>query len=294
MVCFIYNTLSVLTGILIAIMIAVNGGLSEITGIYSSSIIIHLVGMLLMAVTMLCKKINPFKNIQPWYCYMGGVMGVFATVGNNYAFEPLGVSALLALGLLGQSVTGLFIDHFGLFGMKVYKVSPMKLLPLSVMFLGVIFMIRQFHLAAMILSFLVGVALVIQRVSNGALAVRTSLIVSTTYTYIIGLIGSIIVFLIFGMNEPMAVSLALPSNLLLYTGGILGISTVVLSTICVYKVPSYLIAVLIFIGQVFTGLIIDSFLIGEISFINLIGGLIVTLGMAIDIFMQRKNSAISK
>ncbi len=282
-----YYIIALITGMLISIMITANGGLAAEVGLYSSTILIHIVGLTIMTVVMIVKKVNPFKNMQPWYLYLGGVMGVIATVGNSYAFEPLGVSAILALGLLGQSIMGLIIDQFGLFGMKTYKLKPLRLIAFAVMLVGAVFMIRQVDLIAMLLSFSVGAALVLQRVINGNLAERTNTTVSTAYTYIIGLLGSILVLLVLGLKEPMIVDFSLPTNWLIYTGGAIGTVTVLLSMICVRKIPSYGLSVLIFIGQVFTGIIVDSILIGEIVVINLIGGIIITAGLCLDVLFSK-------
>ncbi len=275
-------------GVLTSLMITANGGLTEFVGLYSSSIIVHVVGLLILSVVMIIKKVNPFKNIQPWYLYLGGVLGVLVTVGTSYAFEPLGVSATLALGLLGQSTMGLLIDQFGIFGMQTYKFKKMRLIPFIVMILGAVFMIRQLNIVAMILSFLIGSALVVQRVINGRLAKNTNLIISTSCTYIVGLLGSIVVFFILGRSEPVWTELTMPTNVLLYLGGLIGIFTVLLSTVCVSKMSSYGLSILIFIGQVFSGVIIDSVLIGEVAMINIIGGIIVTVGLCIDALVNKK------
>ncbi len=232
--------------------------------------------------------------MQSWYLYLGGIMGIVATVGSNFAFEPLGVSAILALGLLGQSVAGLVIDQFGLFGMKVYKLKPIRLIALVIMLGGIVFMVRQIDILAMIVAFAVGVALVLQRVINGSLAEKTNLYVSTYYTYVIGLLGSIVVLLLLAEGEPMLVEFHLPGNWLLYTGGAIGTMTVFLSTICVSKIPSYELSILLFIGQVFSGVLIDSILVGEFVMVNLIGGMIVSAGLCADMIITKKTEKMDK
>ncbi len=268
-------------------MVAVNGELSAAVGVYTSSIIIHIVGLIIMTIIMVVKKVNPFCNFQPWYLYLGGVMGVLATAGNNYSFSYIGVSAILALGLLGQTITGLLIDQFGLFGMKVYKIKPIRFVPLAIMLFGALFMIRTFNIVAMTLSFSVGSALVFQRVANSKLSEKTNTTISTAYTYIIGLLGSALALLVFGGGE-LSMGLTLPSNWVLYIGGAVGTLTVFLSMICVSKVPAYTLSALIFVGQVFSGIILDSFLIGEVAIITLVGGIIVTLGFALDMIISKK------
>ncbi len=283
-----YYFIALLIGALISIMIAINGGLSDITGVYSSSVIIHLVGLAIMIIMMIIKKVNPFKSFHPWYLYLGGVLGVLATAGNNYAFAPLGVSAILALGLLGQSITGLIIDQFGLFGMKMYKLKAPRLVAVLIMVLGAVFMIRKINVLAMCLSFSIGGALVLQRVFNSKLAEKTNTTTSTAYTYIVGLVGSLITLILLGQSEPMMINFTMPTNPIFYLGGAIGTITVVLSMMCVGKIASYNLSILMFIGQLFTGLIIDAVIAGEIIMINLVGGLIITFGLIIDILIDKK------
>ncbi|WP_202906312.1 DMT family transporter, partial [Clostridium botulinum] len=58
----------------------------------------------------------------------------------NLSFSKLGVSLTLALGLLGQSLSSIFIDHFGLLGMKVIKFEKKKCIGLLFIILGIFIM----------------------------------------------------------------------------------------------------------------------------------------------------------
>ncbi len=284
----IYYLVALLIGVFISVMIAVNGELSAVTGVYTSSVIIHIIGLIVMTGVLIIKKSNPFRDFKPWYLYLGGVFGVLATAGNNYAFSYLGVSSILALGLLGQTIMGLLIDNFGLFGMKSYKIKPIRLIGITIMLLGSVFMIRNAdNIIAMTLSFLVGAALVLQRVVNSNLSQKTNVAISTAYTYIVGLIGSVICLLVLGQGEMIFTEFIFPSSPILYIGGIIGTLTVFLSIICVGKVPAYSLSVIIFIGQVFSGLILDKFLFGEIANVTLIGGVIITFGLCIDMYISK-------
>ncbi len=283
-----YYFLSLLIGVVISFMIAANGDLNAAIGLHSSTVVIHVVGLTVVSIFLIVKKINPFKNRQPWYLYTAGVMGVLATAGNSYAFEPLGVSAILALGLLGQTVTGIIVDHFGLFGMNVYKFKKKRVFGFLIMLVGIVFMIRKFELLAVILSFSTGGVLVLQRAVNGSLSAKTNIATSTIFTYIVGLGLSLVVLMFFGQGEAMLVEKALPSGVWIYMGGAFGAITVFLSTVCVSKIPAYGLSVLIFVGQVFTGVAIDSYLTGSLTTVNLIGGVIVSIGLCVELALAKK------
>ncbi|MDM5189106.1 DMT family transporter [Bacillus sp. DX4.1] len=133
-----YNLLSVLIGAFIAIMIPLNGILSEITGNYTSSVMIHIVGLIAIIIVLLISKSK--LRIQqgiPLYLYSAGAIGVFTVLFSNISFTALGVSITIALGLLGQSVSSIIIDHFGLLGMKVVKFEKKKIIGLLLISSGI-------------------------------------------------------------------------------------------------------------------------------------------------------------
>lgn len=136
-----YKLYSALIGVLISVMIAINGMLANNIGNYSSLIIIHIVGLIGISFILLIKKIkfNLRKDI-PIHLYSAGAIGVFTVLFSNISFNHLGVSISLALGLLGQSVASLIIDHYGLLGMEVIKFKKEKILGLIIICFGIITM----------------------------------------------------------------------------------------------------------------------------------------------------------
>ncbi len=136
-----YNLISIFIGGLISMMILLNGVLSNATGNYTSSIIIHMVGLFSIIVVLLLTK-SKFKLQKgiPLYLYSAGAIGVFTVLFNNLSFAALGVSIPLALGLLGQSLTSIIIDHFGLLEMKVIKFEKKKIVGLLIISLGIVVM----------------------------------------------------------------------------------------------------------------------------------------------------------
>lgn len=136
-----YNILSLLIGVLIAVMVAFNGELSSSMGNYSSLVLIHILGYAALIVFMLIKKIKiPFKMTQPLWLYSAGVISVFTVMFNNMTYPVLGVSLPVSLGLLGQTVTSFIFDHFGLLGMPVVKFNKKKIIGISIIICGVIIM----------------------------------------------------------------------------------------------------------------------------------------------------------
>ncbi|WP_160684799.1 DMT family transporter [Clostridium sp. C2-6-12] len=133
-----YNFLSLLIGVLITIMITFNGELSNKLGNYSALVIIHLVGFLIIFLILLLKKIKiSFKRELPIYMYSAGAISVFTVMFNNLSYTALGVSIPVALGLLGQLLTSLVFDHYGLLGMTKIKFDKKKIIGFIIILAGI-------------------------------------------------------------------------------------------------------------------------------------------------------------
>ena len=136
-----YKLLSALIGALIALMIPLNGILAEVIGNYNASVLIHIVGLITVIIILIVGKfkIKIHKGI-PLYLYSAGAIGVFTVLFTNVSFSTLGVSLTIALGLLGQSITSIIIDHFGLLGMQVVKFEKKKMVGLLLIASGIVVM----------------------------------------------------------------------------------------------------------------------------------------------------------
>lgn len=149
---------------------------------------------------------------------------------------------------------------------------------------------------ATIVSFLAGVTVVVSRTTNAKLAEETSLFKSTFYNYIIGLIcSSILLFVVHFFIEPQFSNSPFYFQLnysWIYLGGALGVFAVSISNIVVSKISSFYVTLLMFIGQVFTGIVLDIIISKTFSLGNLLGGIFVTIGLILNLWFD-KNEAIS-
>jgi transporter family-2 protein len=269
-------------------MIALNGGLTLQYGVYSATVIVHITGLTLISILLLAKRERPFIKRHTWFLYLGGIIGVFTTVFNNFAFGRISVSAILALGLFGQSITGLLIDQYGFFGMSKHPFSKQKIFGLLLILLGIAFMINSFEVLAVIVSFVAGVCIVISRTLNAKLSDLTSVWVSTFYNYLLGLIMAILAFFILGRNELNGIKLTISPDLYIYFGGMLGVCVVFLSNITVAKISAFYLTLLIFVAQVFSGVLIDMVISQEFSSRNLTGGVLVAIGLCVNLLLDNK------
>ena len=286
--------LSLLTGILISVMVAVNGGLTEAYDVYPATVIIHIAGLLLISAVVIAKKDRVVNRNIPVFLYLGGAIGVLTTVFNNMAFGQISVSAILALGLLGQSIAGLIIDQFGLFGMPKHSFTKGKLVGFVIIIGGIAYMIGQAEVlavAAVIVSFVAGVNIVLSRSLNAKLAERTSVYTSTFYNYVVGLTGSVIALGIFiairGGNGAFYGVTITGHPWWIYFGGVLGVCVVFISNITAPKISAFFLSLLIFVGKIFAGIVIDYVLTGELS-AHVVGGMLVAVGLVVNLLVDRE------
>lgn len=136
-----YSLYSAFVGMLITIMIGLNGTLSNLLGNYISSIIVHFAGLAAVILVLFIKKNKvTFKQEIPLYLYSAGAIGVLILLFNNVTFNTIGVSLTVALGLLGQSVASIVIDSYGLFNMKLVRFNKKKILGFMFISIGIIIM----------------------------------------------------------------------------------------------------------------------------------------------------------
>lgn len=128
-------------GALISIMIMLNGTLSNSYGNYTSTVLIHLTGLFSIIFILLITRTKfKFKKNIPIYLYSAGAIGIFTVLFNNLSYSTLGVAVTIALGLLGQSITAIIIDHFGLLGMDIIRFRKEKFIGLILVSLGIVVM----------------------------------------------------------------------------------------------------------------------------------------------------------
>lgn len=136
-----YSLYSAFIGMLITIMIGLNGTLSNLLGNYTSSIIVHFAGLSAVILVLFIKKNKvTFKRELPLYLYSAGAIGVLILLFNNVTFNAIGVSLTVALGLLGQSIASIVIDSYGLFNMKLVRFNKKKILGFMFISIGIIIM----------------------------------------------------------------------------------------------------------------------------------------------------------
>lgn len=131
--------LGTLSGILYAIMNTMNSVLGTSFGQFSASVIIHIVG--LFCCFFICLgKLKTLKGISP-LLLTGGALGVLTVIFSSVAVASIGLVLTLVLSLVGQTLTSIAIDHYGILGMEQRPFTKRGALSLCFLVLGLVVMI---------------------------------------------------------------------------------------------------------------------------------------------------------
>ncbi len=83
----------------------------------------------------------PSVSQHPWWLWIGGLMGAFYVFAIASFTRHLGVALMFGSIVAGQLLTGLLIDHYGLFNSQVTRLSPSRIAG-AVLLLGGLVLIR--------------------------------------------------------------------------------------------------------------------------------------------------------
>lgn len=295
-----FQLLALINGVILSVMISVNGNLSVKYSAFTAAAIIHAVGSLFaLLLCALQKNRKPIWTHRPLWIYLGGAIGVFTTVFQNVAFTHISITSVIALGLLGQTVTSLVIDGFGLLGMERRPLPRYALIGLSLSVFGIFVMLDTTVTTAAFgaaLSFASGISMVFSRTANAQLSERAGALQGSLVNHLVGL--PITVILAFaaaalsgtataGVMAAAAAATAGSFQPWIYLGGILGVVVVMLLNITVPRIPGFQLTLLLFVGQVFTGILLDIAAGSYQTGATLWGGIIIAAGIAVNMILER-------
>lgn len=142
----IYMIWAILIGVIIAIQAATNTALRiELNSPWIAAITNFMVGIVVLLIITLIVKPDTFSAMKPIFIgqvpiwkLIGGVLGAFFVVSVTVLVPHLGIGKLIILYLFGQIVMSIIVDHFGLFGMPIDKITMQKALGIVLLIGGII------------------------------------------------------------------------------------------------------------------------------------------------------------
>lgn len=139
--------LMVCGGMAIAVQPSINARLAQKTGAFESSLISFAVGTLaLLIVTMIAGK-GSLRGIAgaSWWELTGGFLGAFFVTLTIVSVPRIGTTAVMAMVITGQLITGAALDHFGAFGLRQVPFSPLRALGILLLASGAWLIIKRWQ-----------------------------------------------------------------------------------------------------------------------------------------------------
>jgi transporter family-2 protein len=286
-----YQLLALLTGLTLSIMISINGNLSQQYGVFTASAIIHVVGSVFALLLCVIKKEKKHVwGYTPKWIYLGGAIGVFSTLFNNFSYGHISMTSIVALGLLGQTVTSITIDSLGLFGMKKHPFQKASLIGLIFSFSGIFTMLDHSVTAAVYavcFSLGAGISVVMSRAVNARLAEKIGPLEGSLVNHLVGLPITVVIAIIAAATASSSISTGDPFRPWIYIGGMFGVTAVLLCNVIVPRVSAFRMTILTFLGQVSTGVLLDLLIGNRHLDASFKGGLIIAAGLVINMIVEQ-------
>lgn len=138
---WIYSSMALLAGMLLAMQAAINSQLGQSLNQQplTAALVSFGVGtVFLFAVVAAKGQLGAVTLMpeQPWWKWVGGLMGAFMVCASIILAPKLGVANMLLFIIIGQLLAGMLIDHFGWLNMPVKPVDLSKVVGIGLMVLG--------------------------------------------------------------------------------------------------------------------------------------------------------------
>jgi len=112
---------------------------------YSTALISYAGGTVVMTLVVLVLRERPRLDAighAPWWVWTGGLWGAVYVVIIILLLHRLGAAEAIASFVLGQMVTSLLVDHFGLFGVPQRPIDAARIAGAALLVAGVVLIRR--------------------------------------------------------------------------------------------------------------------------------------------------------
>lgn len=242
-----------------------------------------------------------FITSQPLWVWAGGVLGCVFLTSNILLFPKIGAVKTVVLPLVGQILTGIAIDTFGLFGAIPTPFSLIPAVGVIIMFVGLLLTVLTKKAPSMqantntstlwmIWAVFIGMFSAMQQAINGRLgALLHSPVQGAFLSFGIGMILIILVTMFMTRNWPTKAMLKQVEPWAFF-GGILGALFVLTTVISVPQIGTGLTIMIALVGQLIGSILVQQFGFwhankSSVKPQQIIGILIMLLGIAIIKFL---------
>jgi transporter family-2 protein len=137
---------NILVGLGVGALVVIQGGMnSRVTmalgGTMPATLVNFIIGALfLLAVMLVTGHLTSLQGISqtPRWTLLAGVAGVLLVMGTAFLIPRIGAAHTIALLVVGQALTSLLIDHYGLLGMPVIQISTLRIIGCALLAFGAV------------------------------------------------------------------------------------------------------------------------------------------------------------
>ena len=131
-------------GVALPVQFGINAQLASWVGSpVRAAFVSFLTGTILLAVAaaLVFKPLPSWSRLgdAPWWVWLGGALGAFYVAGSIVSAPRLGAAALVAVIVAGQSFASIVVDHFGWVGFESKPIGAGRLLGMTLVGAGVVF-----------------------------------------------------------------------------------------------------------------------------------------------------------
>lgn len=137
----LFYLLPVFIGVAMTVQSGINAQLRMALGYpLLAAFLSFLGGILLLGVLLLFSKQSlpawsVYSDIS-WYKYIGGFLGAFVVYAVIISVHEVGAANMFVLIVAGQLITALWMDHYGLLGLKESPITAQKLVGILLVVAG--------------------------------------------------------------------------------------------------------------------------------------------------------------
>ncbi len=197
----------------------------------------------------------------PWWMLLGGLAGAFLVLGQGLVAGILGVAVYTVATVTGQTIVGLVLDAIGFAGAARKPVTAPRVIGAALTVGAVVVAVApelggSIPVLALIMPLLAGLGIGTQQALNGRVRAATqSAAAATTINFVVGTsalaVATGVHLLVAGLPEP------LPTNPVLYLGGLLGAAFIAIQVVTVGRIGVLLLGLCLVAGQLLGALVFD-------------------------------------
>ena len=268
-----YSLLALVIGSLTSVQSRINGQLSkDIHNGIAAALISFLSGWLF--VIIVCILWKPDRNglaniwkalrtrrLKPWEV-IGGMGGGFFVAIQSSSVQIIGVAIFTICAVGGQTISSMIVDLIGLSPSGKHKVTPVRAITAIVTLISVTIAVypdlqsATFRFAPILLAIIVGVVVSFQQAINGRVNVVSTRPLATTFVNF--LMGSTVLTIALMINLARGGTIgALPTNFVVYLGGIIGVIYIAVSAFTVRHIGILNMILFSVTGQLIGALLLD-------------------------------------